>query len=287
MSGSESSSAASSSDESFSDGMVDINFDFAPLSLDFSNDVAQFLAYLLDTRFDHFGLADVVSRQATVGSVVRVDDTDVVGVASAVDLSRHSAKPWANDGVVKYVKERGNAKLAEAVGAKKTTLLLNQRMGNIPEALAFPLHMMLIDEMLKAAPALPCEQVLVLATVYKAIKLKVDKKAAKDAAPSSSSSSSSAVAVTGGKRKLADVDDAPLSSTSLDGQFEFVQLDDSVYFEFGHHTTTWPIEIMSQPTHHTMLGEVKCYKAACLVDRKDLLKVKARFEELHKKFPLS
>jgi len=286
MSDSDSSSAASSSDESFSDGMVDVNFDFASLNLDFANDVSQFLAYLLDTRFDHCGLADVVSRQASVGSVIRVDDTDIVGVASAVDLYRHNAKPWAADGIVKYVKERGNAKLADAVAAKKTTLLLNQRMGNIPEALAFPLHMMLIEEMLAAAPALPCEQVLVLATVYKAIKLKVDKKAAKEEAAGKSSSSSSSAA-SGGKRKLADVDDAPLSSTSLDGKFEFVQLDDSVYFEFGHHTTTWPIEIMSQPTHHTMLGEVKCYKAACLVQREDLPKVKARFEELHKKFPLS
>ena len=111
-----------------------------------------FLSDLLDGEaFDSSGLADeILALSGKVGTVVKVEDADdVMGIVCAVPMG---AAAWSKQ-VAKYLRSKCpqsmQGKLQDALSSAGTSLVVSERMANMPQEMALPLLRGLFDEVKK------------------------------------------------------------------------------------------------------------------------------------------
>jgi len=106
--------------------------------------------YLDGEPYDSSGLVDLIIKQNTVGTVLKVaDEPDPFGFISVLNLDRYKNEPCIGQ-ITRFLNKKCvsslKPKLREILCAKGTGLVISERIVNLPPSLASPLHEALFDE---------------------------------------------------------------------------------------------------------------------------------------------
>lgn len=273
----QSSSSENSVSDNDSQDVVDVDFEFFdPKPEDYHGVKALLRSYLDDTAWDLGGFVDLIISQTTVGTVIKTaEDESPIGVITALNLGRYKGHTCIKN-IWQFLHSKCNSKAdaseLEAVFEKHpydVGLLVSERLINIPEELAPPLHQGLFDEVSWATEDEPSKALrnsfkfkyyLIMTRVFQQLPKK--KKTLKFSKMSK-------------RQKISVTGTGDASKSDSPGELIYTKPEDELFHEMSHWSCQFPVSSDALAAHEVQ--RLKQFRLVMVLSAQQIKAFRSRF----------